>query len=280
MKVALLYDHPRWEERYLISKIEELGHEAKPIPLHSTVLPLHEKENLADVALQRSVSSFKAYASTASFEAYGIPVVNSLFTHMACDNKAITSALLLKHNVPQPKTIIAFSREGAIEAAEKLGYPLVIKPIHGSWGRLLALVKDRESLFSVLEHREAMPNPQYKVHYLQEFVEKPGRDIRVFVVGDRVATAIYRVSENWRTNTALGGKAVPAEVDQELEEVSIKAAEALGGGVLGVDVVEDKDRGYLVVEVNAVVEFKNTIRVTGYDLGKDIVEYAVSIAKR
>ena len=170
--------------------------------------------------------------------------------------------------------------EEALRVPEKLGFPLVVKPIQGSWGRLQALVNDKEALRGILEYREAMPSPQFKVHYLQEFIKKPQRDIRVFVVGDRVPVAIYRISQNWRTNTALGGKAERAELNSELEELALKAAKAVGGGVLGVDVVEDPERGYLVIEVNSNVDFKNTYRVTGHDLGKDIVEYAIELARR
>ncbi|UXD21164.1 L-2-aminoadipate N-acetyltransferase [Ignicoccus pacificus DSM 13166] len=278
--IAMIYDHPRWEEKHMIKLIEELGHEVLHVPLRSSTLELSNLKKIADVAIQRAISSVRAITSTAFFEASGTPVVNNLNTQIICDNKVLTDLVLEKHGIPRPKTFVAYSMEEAMKIPEKLGFPLVIKPIQGSWGRLQALVSDEEALRGILEYREAMPSPQFKVHYMQEYIKKPQRDIRVFVVGDRVPVAIYRISQNWRTNTALGGRAEKAELNAELEEIALKAAKAVGGGVLGVDVVEDPERGYLVIEVNSNVDFKNTYRVTGHDLGKDIVEYAIEIAKR
>ena len=257
-----------------------MGHDPVQVPLRSTLLDLSEPEKIADVAIQRAVSSVRALTSTAYLEAAGVPTVNTLHTQLICDNKVLTDMALAKEGIPRPRTVLAYSMEEALKAPEKLGFPLVVKPIQGSWGRLQALVSDTEALRGILEYREAMPSPQFKVHYLQEFVKKPKRDIRVFVVGDSVPVAIYRVSENWRTNTALGGRAERAQVDSELERLALKAAKAVGGGVLGVDVAEDPERGYVVIEVNSNVDFKNTYRVTGHDLGRDIVEYAVETARR
>ncbi len=280
MEIAVIFDHPRWEEKHIIKVIEELGHKPVQVPLRSTVLNLNEPKRIADVAIQRAVSSVRAITSTAYLEAAGVPTVNSLYTQMICDNKVLTDMALQKAGIPRPRTFLAYSMDEALKVPEELGYPLVVKPLQGSWGRLQALVSDLEALRGILEYREAMPSPQFKVHYLQEYVKKPERDIRVFVVGEEVPVAIYRISKNWRTNTALGGRAEEAKVDEELRELALKAAEAVGGGVLGVDVVEDPERGYLVIEVNSNVDFKNTYRVTGHDLGKDIVEYAVRTAKR
>jgi len=280
LKVAMVFDHPRWEEKHMLKLVEEMGHEPVQVPLRSTVLDLSDPKRIADVAIQRAVSSVRALTSTAYLEAAGVPTVNTLNTQVICDNKVLTDMALAKEGLPRPRTMLAYSMDEALKVPDKLGFPLVVKPIQGSWGRLQALVSDLEALRGILEYREAMPSPQFKVHYLQEYVRKPKRDIRVFVVGDRVPVAIYRVSENWRTNTALGGRAERAQVDQELEELALKAAKAVGGGVLGVDVAEDPQRGYVIIEVNSNVDFKNTYRVTGHDLGKDIVEYAVELAKR
>ena len=280
MKVAVVFDHPRWEEKHMLKLVEEMGYEPVQVPLRSTLLNLNELKKIADVAIQRAVSSVRALTSTAYLEAAGVPTVNTLHTQIICDNKVFTDMALAKEGLPRPKTILAYSMEDALKVPDKLGFPIVVKPIQGSWGRLQALVNDVEALRCILEYREAMPSPQFKVHYLQEYIKKPKRDIRVFVVGDRVPVAIYRISENWRTNTALGGRAEEARVDQELEELALKAAKAVGGGVLGVDVAEDPQRGYVIIEVNSNVDFKNTYRVTGYDLGKDIIEYAVELARR
>jgi len=197
-----------------------------------------------------------------------------------CGNKLHTTLKLVRHGVPTPRTYIAFSGEEVVKISNKLGYPVVLKPIIGSWGRLLAKVGDEDSLISILEHRVHLHNPIYKIFYVQEYIRKPGRDIRVLTIGDRVPAAIYRVSKNWRTNTALGGRAVKVEINDELRELALKASKAIGGGILGIDVLEDSERGMLVNEVNAVVEFKNTVRATGVDISSIIVDYLVEEAKR
>ncbi len=281
MRIGVVYDHPRWEEKHIIEIIRSKGHEPIPIGLRSEIIEIGKKVKDVDVVIQRAVSSVRATTSTAYFESLGVPVVNSLQTQLICDNKVFTDSALSKAGVPRPRTIVVYDLDSALKAAEELGYPLVVKPIQGSWGRLQALVRDPDALKAVLEYREAMPSPQFKVHYLQEFIKKPNRDIRAFVVGEEVPVAIYRISEKeWRTNTALGGRAEKAEIDEELREIVLKAAKAVGGGVLGVDVVEDPERGYLVIEVNSNVDFKNTYRVTGYDMGEAIVEYAISLVHR
>ncbi len=280
MKIAIIYDVIRWEEKDLVRAIRELGHE--PILFHVTSFFLDPNSKLpeVDVAINRCVSHSRAVASAIFYEEKGVPVVNSAYTLIVTGNKLYTTMKLIAHNIPTPRTLFAFTKETALKAAEKLGYPLVVKPIIGSWGRLIAKVSDKDSLESILEHREYMQNPQYKIYYLQEYVRKPGRDLRIFAIGDSVPLGIYRVSSYWKTNTALGGKAVCAKINNELEELTLKAAKAVGGGVLGVDIFEDPMRGYLVDEVNGVTEYRNTVRVCGKDVSKMIVNYLVEVAKK
>ncbi len=218
--------------------------------------------------------------STIAFEALGVKVVNNSLSTAACMDKLWTISLLKKNGIPTPKTAVVFSYEAAQEVTKRFNYPLVIKPVNGSWGRLISMVRDDEELRSIMEHRMYLPGILSKVHLMQEYVKKPGRDIRVFVIGDEVPVAIYRVSRHWITNTARGGKAIPARIDGELEEISLKAAKAVGGEVLGLDVFEDPERGYLVNEINPVPEFKNTVAATGYDLPRKIAEYLVSNVRR
>ncbi len=281
VKIGVIYDHPRWEEKHILQIIREMGHEAIEIPLRSTLLDYARLEYEFDVGLQRAISSARAISSTAYFEGKGLKVINTSTTQLICDNKVLTDAQLMKAGVPIPRSILAYSEEAAKEGAKRMGYPMVIKPVQGSWGRLQALVKDDECLKSIIEYREAMPSPQFKVHYLQEYINKPNRDMRIFVIGDDVPVGIYRISQSdWRTNTALGGRAEPVKITEEIRELALKAAEAVGGGVLGVDIVEDPEKGLLVIEVNSNVDFKNTIRVTGFDVGRAIVEYAIKEAKK
>lgn len=281
--IGLLYDHPRWEEKEICRVAEVLGYKVLPLNVERIVLDLNKRAewiNAADIFLQRSVSFYKAYAYSYYVEAFGGIVVNSSSTIWNCGNKFITTLLLSKAGIPTPKAYLVSSRTAALEVAEVIGYPVVVKPVIGGWGRYVVKADTRDSLDGVLELKESL-GAIYNLHYVQEFVNKPGRDIRVFVVGDNVPVAIYRVNKSyWKTNTALGAKAEPLKVDEELEKLALKVANVVGGGILGIDIFEDPERGYLVNEVNANVDFRNTVRVTGYNLARDIVEYIVSLVKR
>ncbi len=280
-KIGIAYDVIRWEERALINAFKSLGTEPVLIHVKSNPLILTNEFNVgAEVVLQRCMSNYLARASTEALEGLGVKVVNSAEAIAKCSDKLWSATILMRNNLPIPKVAVAFSPEGVSKAIESFGYPSVIKPISGSWGRLIALVRDEEELRTIMEHRSYLPGQNSKVHLIQEFIKKPGRDLRVFVVGDEVPVAIYRISEHWITNAARGGKAVPAKVDQELEELVIKAAKALGAEFVGVDVFEDPDRGYLIDEVNPVPEFKRTVAATGYDLPKKVAEYLIGLIRR
>lgn len=281
VSIAMVYDVARWEERALLEAARRKSVKLELVHLRLNPLGVNGKPPVdSDVFLQRSLSHANALASTIALESMGVRVVNNSRAIAVAHDKLWTLSLLSSHGIPTPRTIVAFSEEAALEAARRLGYPVVIKPVNGSWGRLVSLADDVETLRVILEHRMYMNNPFMRIHLVQEFVRKPGRDIRVFVVGDEVPVAIYRVSEHWITNTARGGKAVPAPVDEELRELSLKAAKAIGVEVAGLDIFEDPVRGYLVNEVNAVPDFRNTVVVTGYDLAGKILDYLVSIARR
>jgi [lysine-biosynthesis-protein LysW]--L-2-aminoadipate ligase len=155
----------------------------------------------------------------------------------------------------------------------------VIKPVIGSWGRLLAKVNDRDAAEALLEHKAVLGSFQHSVFYIQEFIKKPGRDIRVIVVGNRVITAIFRRSEHWITNTARGGQGELCPLTPELEMISLRAAQAVGGGVLAVDLIEHPQRGLLVNEINHTMEFHTAQPVTGVDIADEIVSYVTQVAK-
>ncbi len=284
IKLLLLYDILRWEEKSFIDAARKLDIDITLLQVPSIYGKVGDKATLGvndvDVALQRSVSFYNSLESTILMESMGLNVINKSYTIMVCQDKLWTTSLLVKNGIPVPDTYVAFDPSAVNKVAGSfLRYPFVIKPIYGSWGRLLALVDDEEDLRTVIEHRSYMHNPIYSIYYLQEFVNKPGRDIRVFTVGDEVPVAIYRYSNHWITNTARGGKAVPARIDPELEDLALRAARAVDGVFLGIDVFEHPEKGYVVDEVNAVTEFRNTVAVTGYDLAYKVLEYIVNMVK-
>lgn len=210
----------------------------------------------------------------------GARVINSLHSAILCGNKMYAHMELEKAGVRTPKAVVAFSEKSAMSALDEFGYPAVIKPTVGSWGRLIALLRDKEAARAVIEDREHM-FPIYQVYYFEEFVERPPRDIRAIVVGDTVVAAIYRYAGEgeWKTNMALGGYAEVCPVTNELEDICLKATRALGGQIVGVDLMESKNDGLLVHEVNNTTEFKNTVRVTGVDIPGLMVDYALGQGK-
>jgi [lysine-biosynthesis-protein LysW]--L-2-aminoadipate ligase len=209
----------------------------------------------------------------------GLPVVNRYATAATCADKLLTTAALTENGLPQPYTRLAFTPEAALSAIEELGYPAVLKPVVGSWGRLLARINDRDAAEALLEHKETLGSYQHGIFYIQEFVPKPGRDFRAFVVGDRTICAIYRSSSHWITNTARGGQASNCPITPEIDKLCGLAAKAVGGGVLAIDLLEHPERGLLVNEVNHTMEFRNSIHTTGVDIPGHIVQYVLGIAR-
>ncbi len=232
-----------------------------------------------DVVLERCVSTSRGLYAMALLNSWGVPTINRYATASVCADKLLTSLALARAGVPQPATRVAFTPDSTMQAIGDVGYPAVLKPVTGSWGRLLARVSDANSAEAIIEHRETLGDYNHHVYYVQEYVDKPGRDIRAFVVGDRTICAIYRASEHWITNTARGGKASNCPVTPELDDLCQRAAAAVGGGVLAIDVFEDAERGLLVNEINHTMEFKNSSAPTGVDIAAEVVRYAVSQAK-
>ncbi len=273
--LAILYDRIRGDERMLFDAAFELGIPWKRVYLPQLRMELGARPDAlkgVTVGLERSVSQSRGLAAARYLEALGLPVVNRPEVIEAAGDKWATSARLARAGVPQPRTALAVSPEEAIALAEDWGYPVVLKPVVGSWGRMVSKANDRDALEAILEHKAFM-GYQHQLYYLQEYVEKPGRDIRVFVVGDEAIAAIYRKSDHWITNTARGGEAENCPVTDEIFEVSVAAARALGGGVLAIDLFES-ERGLLVNEVNHTMEFKNSVRTTGVNIPRKILEYA------
>jgi len=279
----ILFDNIRWEEKSIIEKAKQTQIDLKPIDCKDLVLFLNEdsKRFKDKVILQRCISYFRSLHSTAGLEGLGARMINLLYTSFMCGNKLISHIELQKNGIQTPNAICAFNTTSSIEAAKKFGYPLVIKPTVGSWGRLIGLLNDEEAVKAVLEDREHM-FPIYHINYFEEFIKRPPRDIRAIVIGDEVVAAIYRYSGNneWKTNMALGGHASPCPITTELEEICIKSSKIFKGDIVGVDLMESEKYGLVVHEVNNTTEFKNTVRVTGVDIPGLIVDYMVNILKK
>ncbi|MCE1252615.1 MAG: lysine biosynthesis protein LysX [Anaerolineae bacterium] len=280
MRVGFLFTRIRVEEKLLL---DELSKHADV-----EVVRVNDDETLFDIArndyqglnvlFERSVSYSRGLYISRIFESYGIPVVNPSLVAERCGDKYITSQLLVNNGVPTPRTLMAFSEESALKAAEEMGYPCVFKPVVGSWGRLLSKVTDRSSAEAIIEHKSAL-GVNHQVFYIQEYVEKPGRDIRAFVIGDQAICAIYRSSENWITNTARGGQASNCPITDEIADLCHRTAKAVGGGLLAIDIFESA-KGLTVNEVNHTMEFRNSIATTGVNIPARMVEHVLQQAKK
>ncbi len=277
--LGVFYTIIRPEEKAILAAAEARGIAVQRIDDGQTTFGLERPDGLPDVVVNRSVSHTRSLYATRCFAHYGVPTVNTPDVTELAGDKILTSLRLAERGIPTPRTVIALSPEAAMLAIEEVGYPAVLKPAVGSWGRLMAKVDNAEDAEQILEHKAALTSPVHSVIYVQEYVPKPGRDLRVFVVGEEVVAAMYRRSADWRTNAARGATTEAARVTPELRELALKAAEAVGGGVLAVDLMEAPS-GLVVHEVNPTPEFKALSAVTGADVAGKIVEYAVRVGHR
>jgi [lysine-biosynthesis-protein LysW]---L-2-aminoadipate ligase len=279
MKVGVVCSRIRLEEKLLLRALEERQVAVEVIDDRNLVLDPARPALSYDVVIERSLSLSRSVYIVQTLEQWGIKTVNPFKTIQTCGDKLLTTTALQRAGVPTPRTLVAFTPESALEAIEDMGYPVVLKPLVGSWGRLLAKINDREAAEAILEHKHVLGSYQHSIFYIQEYIQKPDRDIRVAVIGDRVVRAIYRSSPHWITNTARGGDPVPCEISPELEEMCLTAAGAIGGGILGVDLLEDPARGLLVNEVNGTMEFGKSAHITAVDLPGEVAEYVIGIGE-
>lgn len=281
MHIAMTYTRLRAEERLLLDAFESAGVRVTPIDLRQAVFDPANAGEWApyDAVVDRSVSLTASLTATRILEGLGIRCINPSAAIRVCSDKLDTTIALIRAGVPTPGVRVGISAESAIESVEQIGYPAVLKPTVGSWGRLVARVNDRDAAEAIIEHRETLGSVQQGVFYVQEHIDKPGRDIRVFVVGGEAIAAIVRSSGHWVTNTARGATAEGLEVTTELRDLSERSVAAVGADVAAVDLLECPQRGLLVNEINHSMEFRNSIATTGVDIPGRVAAHAVRIAE-
>ena len=275
IRVGFLYTRLRAEEKYLLEELEKQNDvEVVRINDGDTFFNISQLPEPVDVLFERSISYSRGLYISRIFEAHGVPVVNPSIVAERCGDKYVTSQILAKNGIPTPRVLMAFDEESALRAVEAMGYPCVLKPVVGSWGRLLAKVENREMAESLIEHKATL-GVNHQVFYIQEYINKPGRDIRAFVIGDEAICAIYRSSENWITNTARGGVATNCPVTDEIAELCQCAARAVGGGLLALDLFETEN-GLTVNEINHTMEFRNSITTTGVNIPQKMIDHILT----
>lgn len=281
LKIGVLFSRVRVEEKWIFNAFERRGIDYDRLDDRAVHFDLENPTRWQgyDAVLERSISFNSGLYALRILNAFGVPTVNTAEVAEACGDKLTTSTLLTKAGLPQPRNVVAFTPESALEALDVLGYPAVVKPVVGSWGRLLAKVNDRDAAEAIFEHKATLGSTQHQVFYVQEYIAKPGRDIRALVIGDRVLTAIYRKSDHWITNTARGGEGELCPITPEIESLCLRATRAVGGGVLAVDLIEHPERGFLINEVNHTMEFHTAQPLSGIDVAGEIVDYVTTVVK-
>ena len=278
MHVGVLLSRVRVEEKLLFAELDQRGVSWSRIDDPDLTLQLDQPLTQYDVILERSINHTRALHALRVFNDWGIPTVNTFDVAEVCGNKLLTSTALIRAGVPTPKTTIAFTPESALRAIEEMGYPAILKPPIGSWGRLLSKINDRDAAEAILEHKEILGSFHHSTYYIQEYIGKPDRDIRAFVVGDDTICAIYRYSKHWITNTARGGISDNCPVTSELNRICRAAARAVGGGAVAIDLIEDGD-SFTVIEVNYTMEFRNSIAPTGVNIPGRIIDYVLEVGQ-
>jgi len=281
MRVGMLLSRMRVEEKLLLDAFERRGVTVDRIDDRDVVFDLHNSAPMKqyDVVIERCINHSRALHALELLNSWGIPTVNTAEVAAVCGNKFSTTRALIHDGVPTPRTFLAFTQESALAAIEALGYPAVLKPAVGSWGRLISKVNDREAAEAILEHKAILGSYHHSIFYIQEYVAKPARDIRTFVVGDETICGIYRTSGHWITNTARGGVASNCPITPEINALSVAAAKAVGGGVVAIDILEHPDGRLLVNEVNYTMEFRNSIDTTGVDIPGRVVDYVLRVGR-
>lgn len=280
MKIGFLHSIIRMDEKLLLNEFQKRsGISLERIDDRTQIFELHKNNLDYDVVLERCINHSRALYALKILNSHDVNTVNSYEVANTCGSKFLTVMAMIKNRIPTPRSFICFTPESAIQAMERLGYPCVIKPDTGSWGRLIAKINDRDAAEAVLEHKMILGSYHHSIFHIQEYVQKNGRDIRSFVVGDECIAAIYRSSEHWITNTARGGSVSSCPLSEELKEMSLKAAASVGGGVVALDLFETEN-GLTVNEINYTMEFKNSIEATGVDIPAKIVDHVIREAKR
>ncbi|MFT4309556.1 MAG: lysine biosynthesis protein LysX [Candidatus Woesearchaeota archaeon] len=279
LRIGMLHSLIRPEEKMLIREFKERGIEPIMIDDRKASFIIGKRTSNFDVILERSINHSRALHALKYYESIGIRTINNSHTALVCGDKFLTSIALAENNIPQPNVRIAFTEESALESIEEMGYPVVLKPAVGSWGRLISKINDRDAAEAILEHKTILGSYHHSIFYIQEYVEKKGRDIRSFVVGNNVIAAIYRTSKHWKTNTALGALATNCPVTEEIRRVSLQAANAVKGDIVAIDLFET-DKGIIVNEVNYTMEFRNSITTTQVNIPMIIVDYTIRTAMK
>lgn len=285
MHVGVLYSRIRKDEKLLLQELRERDHDVTKIDVRDERFSIREPPASfegVDIILDRCLATSRSLYATEFCSAYGIPTVNNADTAQVCADKVENSLALEGAGVPTPNTEVAFTKEAALEIIEDFGYPCVLKPVIGSWGRLMAKIDSRSAAEAILEHKATLGHYEHKVFYVQEFIEKPGRDIRVLATDGEPVAGMIRTSDHWLTNAAQGATTEEFELDETARDLVKRASDAVGSGLLGIDLMETPaaDTDYTVHEVNHTVEFKALNDTVDIDIPAAVIDWLEAFARQ
>ncbi|MDN7240341.1 RimK family alpha-L-glutamate ligase [Planococcus sp. N028] len=271
---SLVSDKFADQARLVADAAERAGVTAKLMKNYETMMDLSSELELPDFAVLLDKDILLGYF----LKSRGVPVYNDPAIIDLCDNKATQYIQLAALGLPMPQTIVApkvypnFSilESGYFERViEKLGFPMIIKEGHGSFGMKVYLIEHEAAFYAKVEELRGID------FVFQEFIRtSEGRDIRVNIVGGEIVAAMYRHSEtDFRANITNGGKASPIELTEAQEQMAIKAADAVGAIFAGVDLLFGENEEPLVCEVNAAAHIRNILNVTGVNVADAMISY-------
>lgn len=281
-RIAILASRIGADEKRLFDALDRRGVPFDHVDTRGQWFLAGQRDLPWSLVLNREIGQVRAAYAARCFAAAGVMVVNSADATEVCGDKWRTTMALQAAEVPIPRTALGLTPKAALAALDSIGYPTLIKPLVGSWGRLVAQLPDRTTAEGVFEYVAALSGPQSHLGYVQQLIDKPSRDIRAIVLGGDLLGAVYRTGELWRTNVALGAQTQPCEPTPEITKLAVDAAAAVGAEIAGVDLIEDRDGRLLVLEVNHRVEFTGFQSALGdrVDVADRIVEHLLERAER
>lgn len=289
MRVGILGAGKGWHLADLERALAARGHESHRLPVSALVARLASAPRLvsAGLALEDLDGVLVRILPRASLEqtvfrvdalhwlaSLGVAVLNPAAAIERTVDKFYASALLESAGLPTPRTVVCERLDDAMAAFALLG-DVIVKPLFGANGRGMVRIADEEiawRTFRALELERA-------VFYVQEALPHEGRDLRAFVVGDRVVAAAWRRASGWRTNVARGGQAERASLTPEWESLSLRAARAVGAGYAGVDLLPLPDGRVFVLEVNGIPGWQGLQSTTDVDVAGSIVAHLEALAR-
>ena len=286
MRIGILGAENGWHVRDLQRAALLLGHEATPIDFRRIGANVHVGPNglsTFDYIVVRTMppGSLEQVVFRMDvlhrLEAQGTPILNPSRAVETCVDKYLASARLAAAGLAVPATAVCQNADSALEAFDQLEGDVVVKPLFGSEGRGMVRVSDLEMAWRTFRTLERLQT----VLYLQQFVNHPGWDLRIFVIGGKAIAAMRRYANGcWRTNVAQGGRAECVRVTEAEEKLAVRAAAVVGAHVAGIDLLPGPIGQLYVLEVNAVPGWRALAPVAGIDVAADIVRYLADEYRR